>query len=135
MLSGPGRVKQLHHIRFTYPGTFVRHPRRHSFHSMRRTSMTTLRRSMTIVCLFLGVLVLAPNSWAQTRPPILEQIAKTYGIDSWDQVQAIRYTWNGEIPGVFKLAHAWEWEPKTNKVSYEGKDKDGKPVKVSYMRS
>ncbi|MGC2060628.1 MAG: hypothetical protein WA653_20350, partial [Candidatus Sulfotelmatobacter sp.] len=35
----------------------------------------------------------------------------------------------------FKVARAWEWEPKTGKVSYEGKDKDGKPVKVTYMRS
>src|SRR5260370_8228920 len=50
-------------------------------------------------------------------------------------MEAIRCTWNGEIPGLFKLAHAWEWEPKTDKVSYEGKDKDGKPVKVTYMRS
>jgi len=98
-------------------------------------SMTKPARSTMIRCLFLGVLLLASNSWAQQRPPILEQIAKTYGIDSWDQIQAIRYTWNGEIPGVFKLAHAWEWEPKTGKVSYEGKDKDGKPVKVTYMRS
>src|ERR1700716_1669968 len=97
--------------------------------------MAKLGCSTTIRFLVLGVLVLAPNSWAQTRPPILEQIAKTYGIDSWDQVQAIRYTWNGEIPGVFKLAHAWEWEPKTGKISYEGKDKQGKPVKVTYMSS
>jgi hypothetical protein len=29
----------------------------------------------------------------------------------------------------------WVWEPKTGKVSFEGKDKDGKPVKVSYLRS
>ena len=79
--------------------------------------------------------MLAPNSWAQQRAPILDQIAKTYGIDSWDQVEAIRYTWNGEITGLFKAAHKWEWEPKTNKVSYEGKDKDGKPVKVSYVRT
>src|SRR5689334_24671830 len=78
---------------------------------------------------------LAATSWGQTRPPILEQIAKTYGIDSWDKVDAIRYTWNADIPGLFKAAHKWEWEPKTGKVSYEGKDKDGKPVKVSYMRS
>ena len=33
------------------------------------------------------------------------------------------------------LSHSWVWEPKTNKVSYEGKDKDGKPVKVSYVRT
>jgi hypothetical protein len=82
-----------------------------------------------------GVLVLATTSWAQNRPPILEQIAKTYGLDSWDKIQAIRYTWSGEVPGLFKVAHTWEWEPKTGKVSYEGKDKDGKPVKVTYMRS
>jgi hypothetical protein len=97
--------------------------------------MAKLGFSTTIRFLVFGVLVLAPNSWAQNRPPILEQIAKTYGIDSWDQIQAIRYTWNGEIPGVFKLAHAWEWEPKTGKISYEGKDKEGKPVKVTYISS
>ncbi len=85
--------------------------------------------------LFCGVLVLAANSWAQSRPPILEQIAKTYGIDSYGQIEAIRYTWNGEITGLFKAAHKWEWEPKTGKISYEGTDKEGKPVKVSYDSS
>ena len=81
------------------------------------------------------LLILPTISGAQQRPPILEQIAKTYGLDSWDQVQAIRYTWNADIPGLFKAAHAWEWEPKTGKISYEGKDKDGKPVKVTYDSS
>jgi hypothetical protein len=83
----------------------------------------------------LGVLILAATSWAQTRSPIIEDIGKAYGIDSFGQIDAIRYTWNGEIPGVFKLSHMWEWEPKTGKISYEGKDKDGKPVKVSYVES
>jgi len=97
--------------------------------------MTKLGRSATICCLFLGVLVLAPKSWTQQRPPILEKVAKTYGLDSWDKIEAIRYTWNGEIPGLFKVAHQWEWEPKTGKITYESTDKDGKPVKVAYMAS
>jgi len=97
--------------------------------------MRNTRRLAMMGLLLCGVLILAPNSWAQQRAPILDQIAKTYGIDSWDQVQAIRYTWNGEITGLFKAAHTWEWEPKTNKVTYEGKDKDGKPVKVTYIRT
>ena len=97
--------------------------------------MRNVHRVTIIGLLVCGVLVLAPSSGAQQRPPILEQIAKTYGIDSYGQIEAIRYTWNGEIPGMFKLAHTWEWEPKTNKISYEGKDKDGKPVKVSYNAS
>jgi hypothetical protein len=97
--------------------------------------MKNARRLAMMSLLLSGVLTLVPNSWAQQRAPILEKIAKTYGIDSWDQIQAIRYTWNGEITGLFKAAHKWEWEPKTGKVSYEGTDKDGKPVKVTYMRS
>ena len=97
--------------------------------------MTKLGRTRLVVDLFLGLLLVA-TSWAQTqRAPILEKIAKTYGIDSFDKVEAIRYTWNGEIPGFFKLSRTWEWEPKTTQVTYEGKDKDGKPVKVTYKRS
>ena len=97
--------------------------------------MAKLGRSTMIRFLFFAALFLASNLWAQERAPILEQIAKTYGLDSFGQIEAIRYTWNGEIPGVFKLSHNWEWEPKTNKVSYEGKDKDGKPVKATYIES
>jgi hypothetical protein len=83
----------------------------------------------------LGALFLATASSAQNRPPILDKIAKVYGLDSWDKVEAIRYTWNGEIPGLFKVSHKWEWEPKTGKVTFEGTDKDGKPVKVTYDSS
>jgi hypothetical protein len=101
--------------------------------------MRNIRRLTAIGFLLCGVLVFAPTSWAQAqapqRAPILDQVAKTFGIDSWDQVEAVRYTWNGEITGLFKAAHKWEWEPKTHKVSFEGTDKDGKPVKVSYVRT
>src|SRR6266404_5786239 len=97
--------------------------------------MAKLGCSTTIRFLVFGVLVLAPNSWAQKRAPILDQIAKTYGVDSYGQIEAIRYTWNAEITGLFKAAHVWEWEPKTGKISYEGKDKDGNPVKATYLQS
>ncbi len=98
--------------------------------------MTKLRRSMTIRCLCFGVLLLAGTSRAQTRPPIVEELAKTYGLDSYGQIEAVRYTFNLQIPA-FKLdlSRTWTWEPKTGQVTYEGKDKDGKPVKVAYVRS
>ncbi len=47
--------------------------------------MTNARRFTMLGLLLCGVLVLATNSWAQQRAPILDQLAKTYGIDSWDQ--------------------------------------------------
>lgn len=107
--------------------------------------MTKLDRSKTICLLIFGVLVIAATSCSQKRPAVAEQtarssssireqIAKTYGLDSFGQVEAIRYTWNAQFPGV-NVSRAWVWEPKTNRVSYEGKDKDGKPVKVTYLRS
>jgi hypothetical protein len=80
------------------------------------------------------MLLLAVTSWAQTRAPIAEEIAKAYGLDSFGQIDAIRYTWNAQFPGV-NVAHSWEWGPKTGQVAYEGKDKDGKPVKAIYYRS
>ena len=85
--------------------------------------MTELSRVSKIRFLAFAVVALTATSLAQTRPPILEQIAKTYGLDSWGQVEAIRYTWNGEITGLFKASRKWEWEPKTGKVSYEGRIK------------
>ena len=98
--------------------------------------MTNLRR-LEVIRLFafnLLLLILPATSWAQQRLPIAEQMAKTYGLDSFGQVEGIRYTFNAEFPGV-KLSRTWEWNPKTDTVSYEGKDKEGKPVKVTYPRS
>ena len=97
---------------------------------MTKTSYRSMIRLLAV-----AVLLLAPTSWAQTRPPALEQIAKVYGVDSWNQIEVIRYTWNGEITGLFKASHVWEWEPKTGKISYEGKDKAGNPVKATYLQS
>ncbi len=96
--------------------------------------MTKLRGFRTIHSLILGVLVLAATSRAETPPPIAEQLAKAYGLDSFGRIEAIRYTFNLQFPGV-DLSRSWVWQPKTEQVSYEGKDKDGKPVKATYVRS
>jgi hypothetical protein len=98
--------------------------------------MTNSSRTNVIQLLAFAVLAMVPpaTSRAQERPPVAQQMAKAYGLDSFGQIEKIRYTFNLEAPGV-KLARSWEWEPKTGQVSYEGKDKEGKPVKVTYQRS
>ena len=97
--------------------------------------MTNLSRLDVIRLLaFFMLLILPATSEAQQLPPIAEQMAKTYGLDSFGQVEGIRYTFNLEFPGV-KRSDTWEWNPKTDTVSYEGKDKEGKPIKVTYHRS
>jgi hypothetical protein len=96
--------------------------------------MTNLIRSTTVLCLLSMFPIFASPSWAQTPPSIGEQIAKAYGLDGFGQIEAIRYTFNAQFPGV-DVARSWIWRPKTSEISYEGKAKDGTPVKASYVQS
>jgi hypothetical protein len=79
---------------------------------------------------FIMLLVVPASSGAQQLSPLAEEIAKTYGLASFSEVEAIRYTW-----GNGKISRTWVWQPKTDTVTYEGKDKEGKPVRVTYRRS
>jgi hypothetical protein len=94
--------------------------------------MTNSRDVSKIGLLVFGILLLASASWGQSCPPAAEKVAKAFGLDSFGQIDAIRYTFN--IPA-FKLSRSWVWEPKADRVTYEGKDKAGNPVKVTYVRS
>src|SRR5215471_5460442 len=96
--------------------------------------MRNASRVTKIRLLVLGVLVIAATSRAQSRSPIAEQIAKSYGLDSFGQIEGIRYTFNLDL-GKVKVSRTWVWEPKGDQISYEGKDKAGKPVKLTYLRS
>lgn len=96
--------------------------------------MTSSLRVSAIGLLAFAALLLPRALWAQTRPAIAEQTAKEFGLDSFGQIEAIRYTFNIQLPGL-NLSRSWIWEPKTGRVTYEGKDKSGNPVKVTYLRS
>ncbi len=79
--------------------------------------MTNLSRLDVIRLLaFIMLLVLPAKSGSQHRSRrLLEQVAKTYGLDSFGQIEAIRYTWNGESPGSSKLLTCGSGSPKTNR--------------------
>jgi hypothetical protein len=103
-----------------------------------RNARTSARRGVhlpSFVLLFVFSILLAvsaPSSAQQSSPTI--DIAKAYGIDSFDKIETIRYTWNVQAP-FGTISRSWEWSPKTDTVSYDGKDKDGKEVKATYKRS
>src|SRR5271165_2047796 len=100
-----------------------------------RTSTRRDAHLSSLVLLFVSSILLtvpAPSSAQQSSPTI--DIAKAYGLGSFDKIEAIRYTWNVDAP-FGKIANTWEWSPKTDTVSYDGKDKDGKEVKATYKRS
>ena len=97
-------------------------------------AISSRKLTIRLLALSMSSLFLGTTSWAGDLPPTAEQLAKTYGVDSWNQIEGLRYTFNVEFPGV-KVSRSWEWEPKTGKVTYDSTDKDGKPVHASYLRS
>jgi hypothetical protein len=98
--------------------------------------MLTRSRVPVIGLASIAALCLATSASGEERPAIATQIAKAYGLDSWDQVEEIRYTFNLDLSALkLKLSRSWVWNPKTNQVTYESKDKTGKPVKVTYSRA
>jgi hypothetical protein len=96
--------------------------------------MTNFSRITKISLLIIFVLGLASASWSQKCPAAAEKIAQAYGIDSFGQIDAVRSTFNIDFPGL-KVAQSWIWEPKADRVTYEGKDKAGNPVTITYVRS
>jgi hypothetical protein len=56
--------------------------------------MINLRRLDVIRIFALSALLLTPAaiSWAQQRPAIADKMAKAHGLDSFGQVEGIRYT-------------------------------------------
>lgn len=116
------------------PTQKLRGPAKTQMMDANRDPALTMLRLLGPSFLVLTMLVLAPKSWGQRPPAILDEVAKAYGLDGYGQIEAIRYTWNAQFPGV-NISRSYVWEPKTNQISYQGKDKDGKPVNVTYNAS
>jgi hypothetical protein len=70
-----------------------------------RSSASAMRRSSPNTIL--------PVSTSRPRP---HWAAAWFG-----QIEAIRYTFKAEAPGG-DLFRSWIWEPKTDQITYEGKD-------------
>jgi len=62
-----------------------------------------------------------------------ERVAWTYGINEFFKVKSISYTFN-VINNGKELHRTWRWDPKTNIVTYWGKDKSGKNITITYNR-
>ena len=102
--------------------------------TLNRTRRKKSRLSLTFL-VALGLPLALPAASRAEDQPIAQQIRETFGLNSFGQIEAMRYTWNAELPGGHQLSNKWEWSPKTNTVSYVGKDKQGNTVKVTYQRS
>ncbi len=70
----------------------------------------------------------------ENSAPLNKQIAAAYGIDSFSNIKSITYTFNVEFNGK-KFSRKWQWNPKTNDITYWGKDSANKEITLSYNRN
>ena len=66
--------------------------------------MTKSARLAIIFCLSFAVFAVAVRARAQTAPSLGEQVAKAQGLDGFGQIDAIRFTFIGEVLGHSCLA-------------------------------
>jgi hypothetical protein len=85
--------------------------------------------------LIIGLLLLVSNwgcaGWHRSASP-RDQLASAYGVDNFDQVEELRYTFNIKRPDRV-ISRSWSWEPKKDRVTFMGTAEQGGTV--AYERS
>lgn len=94
---------------------------------------TFWRMSFLGFCLWASPFLAAPCA-AGDPPPAAKAVAQAYGLDGFKNVAAIRYAFN-VMAGGKEVRREWIWEPKEDRVTYDGPDAEGKPVEIVYRRA
>ena len=89
---------------------------------------------MTPVLLALPFVFMLGVRPAPSAPPLAEKVAKAYGVDKFDTIDAIKFTFNIQ-KGDVHVKREWTWEPLTRKVTFHGKGASGDTMTYSYDQS
>jgi len=100
-----------------------------------------MSRTKLILTVFIPICCLLAVGCAQFRGSahadarnLASKIAKAYGIEHFDKIEAIRFTFHVAKQGT-EVSRQWQWEPKTDTVVYVGQAPDGSYVERTYVRS
>lgn len=74
------------------------------------------------------------SAFAEEYKSLRLLVAQKYGLEEFNKIKGINFTFNVEKKGK-KIKRTWQWEPKTEKVTYWGKDAAGNEIKYVYSRN
>ena len=84
-----------------------------------------------LIISFALIIMSLPKESNAAQSEISEKIAQAYGIDGFDKITELRYTFNAKVGGM-EIKRSWVWQPNENKVTLV---KVGEDLKnVSYHR-
>jgi hypothetical protein len=67
--------------------------------------------------LFLPLLLLLFSCAEEKEQTIIQDIAEANGIEEFDDVEELRYTFNVKVNDTLRTSRAWTWKPKSGEVS------------------
>jgi len=86
---------------------------------------------ITTIALFLLCLPSQSEDLTPKESVIGQKIARTYGIEHFDEILELKYTFNAKI-GKKTINRSWVWVPKDNQVTYI--EDDGTTQALTYNR-
>lgn len=72
--------------------------------------------------LLLCVLFACTESKQQLEETLPDKVAKAYGIEKFDEIKSIAYTWNVQRDSVSVFSRRWTWDIQSRQVTYAGSD-------------
>ncbi|SDL81422.1 hypothetical protein SAMN04488034_11327 [Salinimicrobium catena] len=57
------------------------------------------------------------HSEPEKEPTVVEKIANANGLENFDNITELKYTFNVKVNDSLRTSRAWTWEPKTNTVT------------------
>lgn len=75
-----------------------------------------------LLSLLLCGLLSSCKQQASTPDTLPMQVAKAYGVENFDQLKSIGYTWNVQRDSVTVVSRTWQWNIQDSTVSYAGAD-------------
>lgn len=76
------------------------------------------------------IFLLSQFIFAQKSNTVINNIAKANGLESWDSVEQIQFTFNMDWKGKNTTKRLWTWKPKTNDITLKENEKT-----ISYNQS
>lgn len=85
---------------------------------------------MMILTVISVLVALTAPAAASEADQVRERIARAYGLDGWDRVEELRYTFNVQA-GEREVRRSWVWRVKDRTVTYRDELDSGEPFTYS----
>jgi hypothetical protein len=94
-----------------------------------------MKKSLLLLATFMVISLQGVTSGSAARQQSIsprDRLAEAYGIQKFDNVEELRYTFNIKLPDR-TISRSWSWEPKKDRVTFKGTAAQGGTL--TYNRS